>query len=55
MSICSAPQTIGPLEKTETLDFCPACDSSHTTILYAAMEDRVFGSPGKWTLRECHH
>ena len=54
-STCSAASTVWPPEKTETLERCPACDSSHTSILYAALEDRVFGSPGTWTIRECHH
>ena len=54
-NIFSAAPTFWAPAKTETLDVCPACDSSYTTILYAAVEDRVFGSPGTWTIRECHH
>jgi SAM-dependent methyltransferase len=55
MSSCSVPQTVWPPEKTETLALCPGCDSGHTSILHAAAEDRVFGCPGTWTIRECHH
>src|SRR5258708_4652313 len=46
--------TAWPSEITETLDACPACDSGSISILHSAVEDRVFGSPGTWTIWQCH-
>jgi len=54
MSTCSAELMLWPSEKIETLDLCPVCDSGHTSILHGAVEDGIFGTPGTWSIRECH-
>lgn len=39
--------------RTEAVPWCPACEETDHRILYAGMQDRLFGTPGEWTLKKC--
>lgn len=39
--------------RTEAVPQCPLCGSDERRVLYAGLRDRLFGAPGKWTLKEC--
>lgn len=39
--------------RTERLQECPLCGGEERKVLYSGLEDRLFGAPGEWTLREC--
>jgi SAM-dependent methyltransferase len=37
----------------EAVDRCPLCASAERTTLHEGLEDRFFGTSGRWTLRRC--
>lgn len=42
-----------PAEDLEEVLRCPVCASPYRTTLYTDLRDRLFGCPGRWTLRRC--
>lgn len=40
-------------DELESVAQCPLCNSSNRSTLYAAIRDRLFHTPGTWTLYEC--
>jgi len=41
-------------DELEAVDRCPICDSLDRSVLYAAIADRLFRTPGTWTLYQCN-
>lgn len=39
--------------ETEAVEACPVCRDPERHELYSGLEDRLFGSPGRWTLHAC--
>ena len=42
-----------PQEDLEALGECPLCGSHSRALLHSDMADRLFGTPGRWTLWRC--
>ena len=42
-----------PGDQLEGVRACPACGATRRKQLYAALRDRAFMTPGKWTLQQC--
>ena len=39
--------------RTENVTRCPLCGDEDRRVLYTGLRDRLFGTPGEWTLKEC--
>ncbi len=40
--------------RIEDVAQCPVCRSEKRKVLYTGLRDCLFGTPEKWTLKECH-
>lgn len=39
---------------TEDVPRCPLCGSEERKLLYAGLEDRLFGASGEWSIKQCN-
>lgn len=43
-----------PIDELEYLNECPVCRSENRALLYPELADRLFNTPGSWTIYRCN-